>query len=120
LACALRGNGDFVPFLEAIMALFSQMILCLFVGFAVSYGFSWLFRAVQDPETAARFDLPQGVRQAATLGLLFAAGAFVLAQETAAAQNRGEWPESYLAGGYALSALWSAALGFAVTQVLIG
>lgn len=102
------------------MALFSQLILCLTVGFAVSYGFSWLFRAVQDPELAARFELPHGLKQAATLGLLFAAGAFVLAQETVAAQNRGEWPDSYLAGGYALSAVWSAVLGFAVLQVVIG
>jgi hypothetical protein len=51
---------------------------------------------------------------------LFAAGAFVLAQETLDAQNRGEWPDSYLAGGYAISALWSLVLGFAVTQIVMG
>lgn len=102
------------------MQLFSQLILFLFVGFAVSYGFSWLFKAVQNPEIAGRLDLPQGVRQAAVLGLFFAAGAFVLAEETSAAQSRGEWPDSYLAGGYALSAAWSAVLGFAVTQIVMG
>jgi hypothetical protein len=102
------------------MTLFSHLVLFLVVGFAVSYGFSWLFRGIQDPDMAARLELPQPIRQAATLGLLFAAGPFVLAQETLAAQNRGEWPESYLAGGYALSALWSAVIGFAVTQIVMG
>lgn len=102
------------------MAMFTQLILFLSVGFLVSFAFSWLFRTVQNPETAVQLDLPSGVRQVAVLGLLFAAGAFVLAQETLDAQNRGEWPDSYLAGGYALSALWSVALGFAVTQIVIG
>ena len=102
------------------MTLFSNLILFLAVGFLVSFAFSWLFRAVQNPDTTAELDLPAGVRQAAVLGLLFAAGAYVLAEETLDAQNRGEWPDSYLAGGYFLSALWSLVLGFAVTQIVIG
>ena len=102
------------------MELFSHLIVFLVVGFLVSYSFSWLFRAVQDPALMAQFEIPAGVRQAAALGLFFAAGAFVLARETADAQNRGEWPDSYLAGGYLISALWSGVLGFAVTQIVMG
>lgn len=102
------------------MTLFSDLVLFLLVGFAVSYGFSWLFRWVQDPALIERQALPEGVRQAATLGFLFAAGPFVLAQQTVDAQSKGEWPDLYLAGGYAISALWGGVIGFAVTQIVTG
>lgn len=102
------------------MAAFSNLILFLIVGFVVSYGFSWLFRWVQDPKVIDRFALSEGVRQAATLGVLFVAGPFVLAQQTVDAQSKDEWPDIYLAGAYALSAAWGVALGFAVTQIVTG
>lgn len=102
------------------MTMFSQLILFLFVGFAVSYAFNWLFQLVQDPQISATPPVSQSVRHAVVLGLFFAAGPFVLARETLDAQSRGEWPDSYLAGGYALSAVWSVVIGFAVTQIVIG
>jgi hypothetical protein len=102
------------------VTLFNDLILFLFVGFAVSFCFSWAFHWLQDSQNSAIPDMPEGVRQAFSLGLLFAAGPFVLAAHTADAQAREEWPDVYLAGGYALSALWGGVLGFAVTQIVIG
>jgi hypothetical protein len=106
--------------MERTMDLFTNLILFLCVGFAASSGFAWLFRTLQDPELSERVDIPESVRHGAALVLLIPAGAFVLAREALDAQNRGEWPDSYVAGAYALSAVWSLVVGFAVTQIVIG
>lgn len=101
---------------EQLMAVISVLVVSLFLGFAVSCGATLIFKELHD-FGAGSDEAPEALWRFAAIALLLFSGPFVLARETVAAQSQGDWPDAYLAGGYALSGAWGAALGFALLQV---
>jgi hypothetical protein len=100
------------------MPFLSSFLWFLSLGYLLSGIAAFALRRIWDGAELQPSGIPQKIRRMAAAGLLLAAGPFVLTQEIIRAQNAGEWPDSYLAGGYLLAGAWSSILGFALAQVL--
>ena len=102
------------------MTAFSQALLYLAIGFGLSFLLSLAFDAHSAGRAGAPADAPPIYHRLAVVLLLLGAGPYALAREAGRAQDSGEWPQSYLAGAYGMSALWAMTLGFAVVNLVIG
>jgi hypothetical protein len=98
-----------------------QMLVFGFaLGFTISAVISNVFQLVTDGQSSFHFPLTSDARRLAIVGLLLLAGPHILFSAGKRSLRIGDWPAAYVAGCFAVCAVWASLLGFCVIRLFMG
>lgn len=94
------------------------LVFGLSLGFVLSAIVSNVFQLVTNGQSGFHVPVTSDARRLAIVGLLIVAGPHILFAAANKSLRIGDWPAAYICGCFALSLVWSFALGFCILRLL--